>query len=144
MKRAKGIGRGDVPGQLQIDWRSLVPSVENPRMPADSAVAPLVQRLKWDFGTSFPQPMPEAIDAGIVSDEDATPEGIRSIHDEHARELLMTLHDLDAVLNARRRGVDPATGKPAPPFSLCSPARGSTQQQPCTAPDQLVSLRPRR
>jgi hypothetical protein len=112
MKRAKGFGRGDAPGQLQIEWRSLVPSTAKQRSPTDSAVAPLVQRLKWDFVTNFPEPISEAIDAGIVSDEDATPEGIRAIHDEHAREARMTLHDLDAVLDARRRGVDPATGKP--------------------------------
>jgi hypothetical protein len=90
--------------------------MNNAAAPGTAAPPPLVQRLPWDFKTTFPQPTPEAIDAGIVSEEDATPDGVRSIHEEHARELLMGLHDLDAVLNARRIGVDPRTGKkPATP-----------------------------
>lgn len=71
----------------------------------------MVQRLPWDFRTTFPQPTPEAIEAGVVSDEDTEPESVKAIHEEHARELLMTLHDLDAVLDARRRGVDPRNNK---------------------------------
>jgi hypothetical protein len=75
-------------------------------------VEPLVQYLPWDFKTTFPQPTQEALDAGTFPEEDATPEGIRSVHDEHARQTLATLHDLDAFLDARHHGVDPATGKP--------------------------------
>jgi hypothetical protein len=70
----------------------------------------LVQHLKWDFCDSFPQPTEEAIEAGIISDEDLTPGNIRAIHDEHAREMLAMLRDLDAIMDARRRGVDPSTG----------------------------------
>jgi hypothetical protein len=117
-------GQGFDPNQLQIDWSR--PSVESevaPKTPSASpltvstveppmAAAPgLVQRLPWDFQTTFPQPTTEAIDAGIISDEDTTPEAIQAIHDEHAREALAVLHDLDAVLDARRRGVDPRNNK---------------------------------
>jgi hypothetical protein len=70
-----------------------------------------VQYLPWDFKTTFPQPTREAIDTGVISDEDAEPENVKAIHDEQARELLITLHDLDAVLDARRRGVDPRNNK---------------------------------
>ena len=111
-------GRGDVPGQLQIDWTApagatdKTPAAALPASrPAGPSPAPLIQRLPWDFKETFPQPTPEALEAGIVSDEDAEPENVRAIHDEHARELLAVLHDLDAVLDARRRGVDPATGR---------------------------------
>ncbi len=112
MRTTKGIGRGDVPGQLQIEWSTAVAENRAGSTRPNADLPPLVQHLKWDFVTSFPEPTPEAIDAGVISNEDTTPEGIRAIHDEHARELLMTLHDWDAVLDARRRGVDPVTGKP--------------------------------
>jgi hypothetical protein len=71
-----------------------------------------VQRLRWDFRTTFPSPTPQAIDAGVIADEDAQPENLPAIHDEHAREMRAVLHDLDAVLDARRSGVDPMTKKP--------------------------------
>jgi hypothetical protein len=93
-----------------------------------------VLRLKWDFKTTFPEPTPEALDAGRISDEDTTPEAVRAIHDEHAREALATLSDLDAVLDARRRGVDPSTGKtPRTPTS-----RKRLAQRFQTEPDRLV------
>jgi hypothetical protein len=119
-------GRGEDPGQLQIEWNRIagggrvvttsplpasVPATDNVGT-SDTALPSLVQRLPWDFQSTFPQPTPEAIDAGVVSDEDAAPENVRAIHEEHTRELLMVLHDLDAVLDARRLGIDPATGKP--------------------------------
>jgi hypothetical protein len=56
-------------------------------------------------------PVPEAIEAGIVTDEDTEPENIRAIHEEHARELFAALHSLKVVLDARRRGVDPTPAK---------------------------------
>ena len=68
-------------------------------------------RLKWDFHTTFPEPTEQAIEAGAISAEDLHPGGIRSIHEEQTREMLATLHDLDAVLDARRRGVDPRNNK---------------------------------
>jgi hypothetical protein len=78
--------------------------------PSDSA-KPLTLTLKWDFRSSFPEPTPEAIDAGVIPDQDTSPESIRAIHEEHAREALMALQELDVVLDARRRGVDPGNDK---------------------------------
>ena len=110
--------------QLLIDW-SHSPSVKSdettPAVPAADAVSPepvphdtppaLVQVLKWDFRTTFPEPTQEAIDAGIVTDDDLTRENIKGLHDEHAREALAAFRELDAVLDARRTGVDPRTGR---------------------------------
>jgi hypothetical protein len=105
--------------QLQIDWRP--PSVTAPGTysPADvSKTKPAVEttevvkpvlHLLWDFQTSFPPPTQEAIDAGDIAAGDA--EQVRAIHDEHRREMLSVLHDADAVLDARRDGVDPQTGQ---------------------------------
>lgn len=108
----------DDPNQTLIDWNNpAAPAITakarfpDPVKLAAQAPPPLVERLPWDFSTTFPQPTDEAIDAGKILDEDNTPEGIKAIHDEHAREGLAALHDLDAVLDARRRGVDPDTGK---------------------------------
>jgi hypothetical protein len=107
-------GSGDVSGQLGIDWGTPAKQPgSSPPVSSDPAEEspPLVQRLPWDFKTTFPQPTNEAIDAGIINDEDTTPENVAAIHDEHARELLVVLRDQDAVLDARRRGLDPTTGK---------------------------------
>jgi hypothetical protein len=113
-------GQGHQPNQLSFDWVAaneladplmVVPNAPQPAPTEANSPAPLVQRLPWDFQNSFPQPTPEAVEARIISDEDLSAENIRAIHDEHARELLIVLHDLDAVRDARRRGVDPATGK---------------------------------
>lgn len=111
--------RRDDPNQTFINWSNPVasavaprPSFPDPVKLAAAAPAPLVQYLPWDFTTTFPQPTDEALETGRILDEDNHPENIKAIHDEHAREALATLHDLDAVLDARRRGVDPSTGKP--------------------------------
>ena len=106
----------DVLGQLQIDW-SAAPLPATVERVDDVAAAPerdpaLVQYLTWDFRTSFPQPTQEALDAGILLDEDAEPENVKALHDEHAREALAALRSIDTVLDARRRGVDPKTGRP--------------------------------
>jgi hypothetical protein len=71
----------------------------------------LLQVLPWDFRTSFPQPMEEAILNGTLQPEDAEPENLASLHEEHARHGLSLLHDLDAIVDARRSGVDPRNGK---------------------------------
>jgi hypothetical protein len=70
----------------------------------------LLQILPWDFRTSFPEPLEEAILNGKLQPEDATPENLKSLHDEHARHALALLSDLDAVCDARRTGVNPHTG----------------------------------
>ena len=118
MRRGKRPGRGEVPGQLHINWSrppevELVKAGSTPLVSVPAPLAPMVQYLKWDFTSSFPEPTPEAIQAGVVAYEDCTPEAVRAIHDEHAREAMAVLHDLDAVLDARRRGVDPCSDKPA-------------------------------
>lgn len=69
--------------------------------PLPASPSPLVQYLPWDFHSTFPQPTPEAINAGVISDEDAAPENLRGIHEEHAGEALAVLRDLDRVLDAR-------------------------------------------
>jgi hypothetical protein len=89
--------------------------------------------LPWDFQNTFPQPTPEAIDAGVISDEDATPENVRAIHDEHARELLAVLSDLDTVLDARRLGVNPRNNKKP----MLQPAKERLQKFFETEPDRL-------
>ena len=107
----------DVPGQLQIDWTAstlpaTVPAIEAPAREKPDPAPALVQRLKWDFRTTFPQPTQEALDAGVLTEEDTEPENLKSLHDEHAREALAALESIDKVLDARRRGVDPKTGRP--------------------------------
>jgi hypothetical protein len=111
MKR-KGSG-GDDASQLMIDWPQRTSATVNPppSLPLAAAGDKPVLKLRWDFTATFPQPTEEAIDAGRILEEDTTPEALRSIHQEHAREALATLHDLDAILDARRRGTDPATGQ---------------------------------
>jgi len=72
---------------------------------------PLVQVLPWDFRSSFP-PVPDAaIEAGKIYEDDATPENIKALHEEHAQHAVVILATLDALLDAKRRGVDPCTGK---------------------------------
>lgn len=135
MRRGKRSGRGDAPGQFHIDW---VRPSETALLPPDSLPAvfvqpPLVQYLKWDFATTFPQPTPEAIDAGVVSDEDCTLEAIRTIHEEHAREAMAVLQEMDIVSDARRRGVDPRNNK----TPMLEPARERLRQFFVTEPKRL-------
>ena len=125
MKRGGRYGsQAEHPGQLQIEWNTGgVPVAATAPLPApavvtnkggapDAAKPKLVERPPWDFRTTFPPPTQEAIDAGLISYEDAEPENVQELHDEHAREQLTVLHDIDALLVARYRGVDPSTGKP--------------------------------
>jgi hypothetical protein len=136
MRRTRGNGgRDDVPGQLRIDWTAASdPSARKSDSPLPARDAPRpALTLPWDFKTAFPRPTDEAIDAGRILDEDTTPAAIRSIHAEHAREALATLHTLDTVLDARRRGVDPATG--APPRTVATRERLAKRLQ--TEPERL-------
>jgi hypothetical protein len=80
-----------------------------PQPPERSGHPDLVQILPWDFMTTFPELMEDAIDSGIVSEEDAEPENLKSMHEELARQLLQVLTDQDDIADARRRGVDPKT-----------------------------------
>ncbi len=143
--------RRDDPNQILIDWSNPPGEVVTTgseeaaaKLPQASSVATspsspvcappetplLVQRLRWDFKTTFPQPTDEAIDAGTISDEDNVPFAIEAIHDEHARELFSILHDLDAVMDARRRGVDPQTGKPPRTHATQEKLRRFFQEEP--------------
>jgi hypothetical protein len=72
----------------------------------------LTQMLPWDFRTTFPEPLEEAVEAGKLHESDIEFENLRALHEEHARHALALLSDLDAVTDARRLGIDPATGAP--------------------------------
>ena len=112
---------GDDSNQLHINWAggdadsptvaTVTPVNTEPAAPALAESRTLVQRLKWDFKTSFPQPTDQAVDEGVIDAADLTPDAIRSIHEEHARQALGALHDLDVVMDAKRRGVDPRNNR---------------------------------
>ncbi len=92
--------------------QTLEPEPPKPRTEALTFRNPdLLQLLPWDFRTSFPQPMEEAILNGKIQPEDAEPENVASLHEEHARHAMVLLDELDAVMDARRSGVDPRNGK---------------------------------
>jgi hypothetical protein len=112
------VKRRDDPNQTLINWSNPAAavaapatSIPDPIRLAAQAPPVLVERLPWDFTTTFPQPSDEAIDAGLLMEDDCTPENIRSLHEEHTRDLLATLHELDVIMDARRHGVDSRTGK---------------------------------
>jgi hypothetical protein len=67
-----------------------------------------VQRLPWDFRTSFPQPTDDAIENGTLEESDREPENLKSLHENYATQCLATLAALDKVTQARQMGVDPA------------------------------------
>ena len=46
---------------------------------------PLVERLPWDFDTTFPPPLPEAVDAGVVDAADADGENLAALHEDVRR-----------------------------------------------------------
>jgi hypothetical protein len=117
--------RGKDSRQLMIDWTAatapvpVTPAASEPPAPPEPATpagsfdpfSP-VQILPWDFETSFPPILPDAIDAGILTEEDNESEALAALHAEHGKALLAALSDLDKMHDARRQGVDPATGKP--------------------------------
>lgn len=76
---------------------------------SDATLPPLI--LAWDFRVSFPQPLDSAIEAGKLHEDDVLPANLKSLHGEFERECLSLLSDLDTFCDARRRGIDPATGK---------------------------------
>lgn len=123
----RGRSDHDDPGQLRIDWArsSAAGGPADPR--------PQVQRLRWDFRSSFPEPTPEAIEAGVLADEDAEPENVRALHEEHVREALAVLKGLDVVHDARRRGIDPETGT----SPRTDAARARLRQRLATEPARL-------
>ena len=102
--------------QLSIVWPvasaasplAVIPDTPTP-LAAESQ--PLVLRLPWDFVTTFPDVLAEAIDAGRLQEEDATPDAVASLHAEHTREMRAVLRRLDLARDAARGGVDPETGQ---------------------------------
>lgn len=121
--------RPDHPQQLTIDWNSSSPApaaaVDGPQYvavpspdPVDAPApsppqhpSPLVERLRWDFDTCFPQPIDEAIDAGVLDASDRQPDNLRGLHEDFSRQCLAALDRLAVVHDARRRGVDPDSGQ---------------------------------
>ena len=64
----------------------------------------------WDFRTSFPRPLQQALTAGLLGDEEPTTEHIEALHLEHANELLGILDSLDALQHAKETCTNPRTG----------------------------------
>ena len=143
MKYRGQVKRRPDPNQLIIDWNNPAPvsrggDSTSPEKDGSGHSAPLsgdtspllIQRLPWDFKMTFPEPTEEALEAGILLDEDNHPENTKALHDEHAHQALAILHDLDAVLDARRRGVDPVTGKPAQTHTSRETLRRKLETEP--------------
>ena len=106
---------------MQIEWNGVksAPPVDSPAKPivtaqngntatSSMAMSPAtadhrpVMRLRWDFRTQFPEVLPEVVDAGAMAAEDAAPESVEAIHQEHGRKMLATLAELDAAKDERR------------------------------------------
>lgn len=129
MARSAMVSRRSDPRQLTFNWSTAVHTdVTTP--PKDSGIAletkpiaaagnedqkvelaPLVQHLAWDFRTTFPNPLEDAIESGVVDEDDVLPENLAALHENQAQEMLRTLSELEAVHDARRRGVNPKTGR---------------------------------
>jgi hypothetical protein len=118
--------RGFDIGQLRIEWPMRGQErIGNPTGPNDEPPAVVAEpeaktasvpalRLRWDFRTRFPQPTPEAVDAGLIGPEETGPEAVRAIHGKHASELLSVLRDMDAEAYARRGAPAPSSGRAEP------------------------------
>lgn len=107
------------PNQTLINWSNpsaaaVAPAstFPDPVKLAAEARPPLIERLPWDFTTTFPPPTEEAIDEGILHDTDVLPDNLKALHVHFTEQLLANRRQLDKVLDARRRGLDPNTGKP--------------------------------
>ncbi len=114
----KRVTGGDASGQLLIDWSSerkagkpASTKAATPPPANGQDVPLLVQLLPWDFKTSFPQPTDAAIDNGVLDETDLEPNNLKSLHENYASQCLSVLAARDKVMNARRKGVDPATGQ---------------------------------
>jgi hypothetical protein len=114
----KRVTGSDAPGQLLIDW-SIEGTAKKPpdvqevksRPPSRQDVPALVQRLPWDFKTTFPEPLEEAIESGVVDETDREPANLKSLHENYANQCLSVLAARDKVMDARRKGVDPGSGQ---------------------------------
>ena len=131
------------PHQLTFEWSKVVhtdvtPPPENPCVAPDSgSVAPtgdedqlvesppLVQYLPWDFRTTFPDPLDDAIEVEMIDEEDVLPENLAALHEAQAQEMLGTLsrldaiHDLRAAMESiRRQAEGRASSRKQPRFRL--------------------------
>lgn len=128
--------RKDDPNQTHIDWGNpLVPAVAARNFPdpiklVSETPPALVQRLRWDFKTSFPHPTEEAIEAGVIDEHDYQPENLRSLHENYTRQCVATLRAIDVVLAARRTGIDPGTGKVPTTHAAKERLRKYLQEEP--------------
>jgi len=97
--------------QLSFDWGQS----ELPATPLSAASVPETPKptpSPFNFKTSFPSPRDEAIGAGVFGGEaELDDEAVKTIHEEHGKELLAILLNLDVINDARNEGIDPRTGK---------------------------------
>ncbi|QDV90755.1 hypothetical protein RAS2_18380 [Phycisphaerae bacterium RAS2] len=99
-----------------------IPQPTTPEMPAPEHVQlepdPKLEQLQapdWS-AVPCPKPLPEAVAEGVFGTTTEGPiepddEEIRGMTEEHGRELVAILADIQAVQDARRTGEDPRTGK---------------------------------
>lgn len=110
------LGLFDQPIEASQKWweppNTELPSPARSRQCDSSAeTPPKPVSLNWDFRNTFPAPRPDAVDAGALGEFGGTHAELAGIHDEHARHALVLLSDIDAIADAERLGVDPATGR---------------------------------
>ncbi|MCE9590262.1 MAG: hypothetical protein K8S99_07035 [Planctomycetes bacterium] len=107
-----GSGKELPPAQGNPATAALAPTaMPSGNAPLNVAVGVRPVESPWDFRSTFPSPRPDALEAGVLAPEDADDDGLRSIHEEHARQCVALLCDLDAVETATRAGIDPRTNK---------------------------------
>jgi hypothetical protein len=99
----------------------------------------LVQVLPWDFRTSFPEPLEEAILNGKLQPEDGTPENLKALNDEHARHALALLSDLDAIATLGARASIPTPARHREPRSSDTRWKSSLRMNP--AGSNTLSIR---
>jgi hypothetical protein len=111
------VKRRNDPKQTLFDWggpQAPAPAASALPDPIQLAIAsppPSVQRLRWDFVTTFPLPSDDAIHAGVLHETDLHPENLKALHQGHAGKCLAVFKALDTVMDARRHGIDPKTGR---------------------------------
>ena len=116
--------------QLALDWTAaarttateaaeaeLVAPAPAPPKPSEASLIgnpnapPPIQVLPWDFQTTFPPVLPDAVEAGFIDIDSSFPENAAVLHQQHAGQMLAALQQLDALHDARRHDIHPATGK---------------------------------
>ena len=121
--------------QHQFDWMAATTTAVHATSLEPEQLPPAPVVLRWDFRETFPTPLPEAIEAGVLDGCDTAPDAVHSIHEEHAAECLSILRDMDAIAAARQVGIDPHTGRKP----RTEATRQRLQQLFVTAPLALAS-----